>query len=32
MVYKNILSEKGLGIEDARASIELTHEIRNYKM
>ena len=32
IVYKDILSGKGLGIEDARASIELAHEIRNYKM
>ena len=32
MVYKDILSGKGLGIEDARVSIELAHEIRNYKM
>ena len=30
--YKDILSGKGFGIEDARASINLAHEIRNYKM
>lgn len=30
--YQNILNCKGFGIEDARASIELTHEIRNYKI
>ena len=32
VVYKDILSGKGFGIEDARASINLAHEIRNYKM
>jgi UDP-N-acetyl-2-amino-2-deoxyglucuronate dehydrogenase len=31
-VYKDILSGKGFGIEDARASINLAHEIRNYKV
>jgi UDP-N-acetyl-2-amino-2-deoxyglucuronate dehydrogenase len=28
-VYKNILEKKGFGVEDARASIELVHQIRN---
>ncbi len=28
-VYKNILDGKGFGIEDARASIELVHKLRN---
>lgn len=31
-VYKDILNGKGFGIEDARASINLVHEIRNYKV
>jgi len=31
-VYKGILSGQGFGIEDARASINLAHEIRNYKV
>jgi UDP-N-acetyl-2-amino-2-deoxyglucuronate dehydrogenase len=32
VVYKDILSGKGFGIEDARASINLANEIRNYKV
>ena len=32
IVYKDILSGKGFGIEDVRASIGLVHEIRNYKV
>ena len=28
-VYRNIINKKGLGIEDARKSIEIVHEIRN---
>ncbi|NNL22655.1 MAG: oxidoreductase, partial [Ignavibacteriaceae bacterium] len=28
-VYENILDGNGYGIEDARASIELAHKIRN---
>ncbi len=31
-VYKDILSGNGFGIEEARASIDLVHEIRNYKV
>lgn len=29
--YKSILSEKGFGLQDARRSIEIVHEIRNIK-
>ena len=29
VLYQNILDGKGFGIEDARASIELAHQIRN---
>ena len=30
VLYQNILDGKGFGIEDARASIELAHQIRKY--
>jgi UDP-N-acetyl-2-amino-2-deoxyglucuronate dehydrogenase len=30
-IYKDILSGKGFRIDDARASIELAHEMRNCK-
>ncbi len=32
LVYQNILSGRGHGVEDARASIEMAHKIRNAKV
>lgn len=32
LVYKDILSGNGYGLKDARAAIEIVHQIRNYKI
>lgn len=32
LVYKDILCGNGYGLKDARAAIEIVHQIRNYKI